>query len=274
MPSIAPLPEQNTRITPVTQDPMEGDILTTHHSGDDTKLGPADAKPPVVQNDPTSVASKPASYQPKVPFGHAEPTGPAVPSGPHTTVAVPVVDVDAVEATEAAPPTPPAAGENPVEENPEEPTELTAPIFESGGINYSRKIIVRLLNKVTGQSQLISFKPGESTKVGQLQITAVNCQASSPKSQMDYAGLLNISEQKPGEKVMKELFHGWMYASSPSITALEHPIYDVSMVECAINTPAPKKETPVEAQKSLEKPSGKMGEKSNVRVRSSAKKSK
>ncbi len=184
----------------------------------------------------------------KVPFGHAEPPPPVIPSGPHATVAVPVVDVDAVESGEAAPPTPVAPQADPAKEDPAEPTDLTSPIFTpESGTNWPRKLVLRVLNKVTGQSAIITLKPGENVKVGQLQVTAVNCQASAPTSQTDYAGLVDISEQKPGEKTMKELFRGWMYASSPSITALEHPVYDVTMVACDINQPAAAK--PAEAEK-------------------------
>jgi hypothetical protein len=252
MPAIAPLPDTGLqRITPDAS--MEGDMLTTKKSDEGKPSSNAGAKPG---------APSLGAYQPAMPFGRGESSGPAIPSGPHTTVAVPVVDVDAVETREAAPPTPPAEGENPADENPEEPTEMTAPLFEASGINYSRRVIIRLLNKVTGQSKLISFKPGESTKIGTMQITAVNCQSSSPKSQTDYAGLLDISEQKPGDKSMKSLFRGWMYASSPSITALEHPVYDVTMVECANSLPAPKKEA---AEAPAEKPLAKTPAKKSKR---------
>jgi len=247
--TIAPLPFQAPatdaqRITPPTRDDT---ILSTKRNAQPEtpvrlpwqKAEPADA--PAVAAAPfapaTDTTAKPnAVYQPKIPFGHAEPSGPVVPSGPHSTEAVPVVGVDAVEASEAAPPTPVEPEADPVQQDPAEPTELTSPIFEAEENALTpRKIVIRVLNKVTAQAQLISFKPNETGKVGKLQITAITCQRSAERSQTDYAGLLDIAElpatdtDKP-----KPLFRGWMYASSPSITALEHPVYDVTMVRCEL----------------------------------------
>ena len=262
--TIAPLPEAATdsqqRIVPENPNPVDAAIMSTHtHAATDaaapsalpwkkpdtaSNAAPAPAPLPTAVAKPATPTTTPfGTYQPKVPFGHAEPTGPVVPSAPHISTAVPVGSVDAVESSEAAPPTPVAAQADPAKEDPADPTELTSPIFEpENGANWPRKLVLRVLNKVTGQSQLVALKPGENIKMGQLQITAVTCQTSAPRSQTDYAGLIDISEQRPGEKGMKALFRGWMYASSPSITALEHPVYDVTVVQCDINQPAPKKE--------------------------------
>ena len=201
---------------------------------------------------PTSAPAMPA----KSPFGHMDkPSGPPVPSGPHATEAVPVGNVDAIEASEPAPPTPVAPGADPVKEDPAAATEFNSPMFEGlKDAGLPRKIVLRALNKVTAQSTLFKVKPGETVRFGQLQITAVMCHTSLPTSQTDYAGLLDIKEQLPGKDVMvnkaslKPIFHGWMYASSPSVAALEHPIYDVTMVSCDIAQPTPKEE-PAPAKK-------------------------
>jgi hypothetical protein len=42
---------------------------------------------------------------------------------------------------------------------------------------------------------------------------------------------LEISDQKPGEPPVA-LFSGWMFASSPALNALEHPVYDVWLLDC------------------------------------------
>ena len=192
---------------------------------------------------PAAAAPAAAQYKPKVPFGRGEAAAmPVVPSGPHTTVSVPVVDVDELEAAEPAPPTPIEPAADPVQENPEEPTELTSPIFTADANSLApRKIILRALNKVTAQSAKLALKPGDKIAFGQLEITAVNCQVSSSTSQSDHAGLVDISEKMPADGTLKPLFRGWMYASSPSITALEHPIYDVTMVACDMMPAAPPK---------------------------------
>lgn len=188
-----------------------------------------------------------STYQGKIPFGRAESSGPVIPSGPRNVEAVPVVGVDAVEASEAAPPTPPPPGSDPAQEDPAEPTDLTSPIFEAepSADKIPRKILIRALNKVTAQAALLTLKPGETVKFGQLEITAQTCRTSAPTSQTDYAAYLDIVEQIPKMPAPKALFHGWMYASSPSITSLEHPVYDVTMVECKAvpTTPAPEEKS-------------------------------
>ncbi len=259
--AIVPLPaveDNQQRIVPAEQNAKDAGMLTTHkvEEGAPAATLPWQKTEPAPANAPGTKPALPfTSPFGKVPFGHAEPAGPVVPSGPHTTVAVPVVNVDAVEASEAAPATPVADGADPAKEDPSDPTELTSPIFEpENGVHVPRKLVLRVLNKVTGQSQLITLKPSENVRMGQLQITAVNCQTSAVKSQTDHAGLIDISEQRPGEKTLKQLFRGWMYASSPSITALEHPVYDVTMVECVIQQPAAKKEAEKPADKVEKKP--------------------
>jgi hypothetical protein len=197
---------------------------------------PKAAASPVFMEAPApAVPSAPASYKPKIPFGRGEAAhnGPEIPSGPRSTIAVPVVGVEELEAAQPQPTLPIAPEADPAQEDPAEPTELTSPIFEADkGDGGPQRIILRALNKVTAQSELIEAKPEEKFMFGQLEITAINCRTSSPTSQTDYAALLEIAEQLPGKKEIKPLFRGWMYASSPSIAALEHPVYDVTMVRC------------------------------------------
>ena len=237
-------------ITPASPPPAPVAPTTTTVSTSPFKA----ATPAAVPATPSAAASanpaeliKPGSYQPtKIPFGRSSsapvPGAPEVPSGPHTAVAVPVSGVDAVEVSEPAPPAPVAPGADPVNEDAAKPTELTSPIFDGAQDSGApRKIVFRALNKVTGQSTLFTTKPNDTVKFGKIEITAIMCRTSIPTSQTDYAGLLDIREQQPDTKLgLKPLFRGWMYASSPSITGLEHPIYDVTMVSCDIAGTEPK----------------------------------
>ena len=257
-PAISPSPDTaQDRITP-TKD-ADSSLLTTKHSSEvPSPAAPTEALPWKSASDPaTPVANAPAkpgspfgSYQPASPFGHAEPLAPIIPDGPHATVAVPIVNVQSLEAPEAAPPTPVAAAADPAKEDPAQPTELTSPIFgDTATSTLPRKIVLRLLNKVTAQATELTFKPNETVKIGTLEITAITCQVSAPQSQTDYAALVDIGERSQDNKTVKPMFRGWMYASSPSITALEHPVYDVTMVKCELPETATKNE-----EKTSEKP--------------------
>jgi hypothetical protein len=188
---------------------------------------------------PTASGTPPAAAY--IPFQRATPYGQqAVPAPLPMNRAVPVENIDLIEVTEPAAPAPQTFEANPVEEDPAAPTEMNAPIFApNSDTKTPREVVLRVLNKVTAQAAELKAKPGETLQFGQLEITAVQCFQSTPSSLPDTVALLDISEKQPGVVGKpKLLFHGWMYASSPSLTALEHPIYDVTMVDCAMKTKA------------------------------------
>lgn len=205
--------------------------------------------PPAVQVTAPGAQATPAPIPAKpmpMPFGRStasqyEP----IPEGPHTTVAVPVENIEMIEAGEPAPATPAAPGADPANEDPAAPTELTAPMFKPQIPLIPRMALVNVLNKVTARAERVSIKPGEMATVGKLQIIASHCQLSAEGSLPDAAALLEISEIIPNSKEPKLLFTGWMYQSSPSVSALEHPVYDVTLLNC--------KDTQAKADK-VEKP--------------------
>lgn len=183
----------------------------------------------------------PPGYKPSVPgpgdipFQRATPYGQqAVPAPLPMNSAVPVETIDGIEVSEPpAPPTdlPPSA--DPASADPAAPTELNAPLFSADADTQTpRTIVLRVLNKVTARSEMLKAKPGEVLEFGKLRIQARQCFQSVPSSLPDAVALLSIAEHLPDREEPKLLFQGWMYASSPSVTALEHPIYDVTMVEC------------------------------------------
>lgn len=249
--TFAPLPDSSPvsvmdKIAPAQEKILNKEMLTTRKT---PKPAPdSDAPPPLKLPSEVIPSHKPATYEPqKIPFGKATPTGPEIPSAPHRAVATPIENIDAVEASEPAPPTPVAPEADPASQSHEEPTELTSPIFDSVSDNGApRRMMLRVLNKVTAQAATYRPAPGEKVRFGQLEITAATCQNSVPTSQPDHAGLLDVYELLPDGKEKKLLFRGWMYASSPSISGLEHPVYDVTMVDCEIAVPA--------ATKTSEKP--------------------
>ena len=166
------------------------------------------------------------------PFGRVSPDAMIpVPTGPRTTESAPVPGVDSMDASD---PTEAAIESNDLPEavqDPSRPTAQTSAIFEDKDVT-PHPVQLRALNKVTGHSTLITIQPGGEEIFGNLMIHAHVCRAAIENSQPDSAALLDISEKKPEDEEAKSLFSGWMYASSPSITGLEHPVYDISVVTC------------------------------------------
>lgn len=87
------------------------------------------------------------------------------------------------------------------------------------------------LNKVTARIVTIEVPMNVTVPFGTLGITLKKCWRAPPDEKPENAALLEIIDHKPGEEPAG-VFSGWMFSSSPAISALEHPVYDVTMIEC------------------------------------------
>ncbi|MDZ3838012.1 MAG: DUF2155 domain-containing protein [Rhodospirillales bacterium] len=94
------------------------------------------------------------------------------------------------------------------------------------------------LDKVTARISTIEAAVGRPVRFGTLEIVARHCDKTPPEERPEAAAFLQISEIKQGEPT-ELLFSGWMFASSPALSALEHPIYDVVVVDCVASSSAP-----------------------------------
>lgn len=89
------------------------------------------------------------------------------------------------------------------------------------------------LDKVTGRTSTLKVTIGETVKFGTLVITVRACDRSPPTEPPESTVFLDIYEARESE-VQTDLFHGWMFASSPALNALEHPVYDVWALNCLL----------------------------------------
>src|SRR5580704_14377571 len=88
------------------------------------------------------------------------------------------------------------------------------------------------LDKITGR--IISFDAviGETVQFGALQVTARACYTRPPTEATNTDAFVDVDEVTlKGE--IKRIFTGWMFASSPGLHAVEHPIYDVWLTDCS-----------------------------------------
>jgi hypothetical protein len=90
--------------------------------------------------------------------------------------------------------------------------------------------VVQGLNKTTAKTSTLEIRIGEKTKFGQISIIAHKCWQASLDQKPESKILLEVFEKKEG--IETRIFYGWMFASSPSISGLEHPIYDLTAVGC------------------------------------------
>ncbi|MBA4749839.1 MAG: DUF2155 domain-containing protein [Alphaproteobacteria bacterium] len=95
----------------------------------------------------------------------------------------------------------------------------------------AKKLTLRGLDKVTGHVQTLELSIGEEAKFGKLNITARQCRKSLPEDPPEALAFLEITETSKADEKLP-VFTGWMFASAPSISAMEHPVYDVWLVGC------------------------------------------
>ncbi len=94
-----------------------------------------------------------------------------------------------------------------------------------------KAVILQGLDKVTARVSRLKAPIGKKIKFGNLEIIARACERTPPEEPPESTVYLDITEVRAGEAVV-DLFHGWMFASSPALNGLEHPVYDVWVLEC------------------------------------------
>ncbi len=91
--------------------------------------------------------------------------------------------------------------------------------------------VLRTLDKVTARVATTTVAVGDGFTMGTLSVTVRACDKRPPEEPPESAAFLEIVENQPDEPPVAR-FSGWMFASSPALSALEHPIYDVWVIDC------------------------------------------
>ena len=107
---------------------------------------------------------------------------------------------------------------------------LTAsPSAQSANISLGQ-VVLRGLDKVTGRLSTMTVNVGEKAQFGALDIYVRVCMTRPPEETPENAAFLQVIEKKPEGQL--KLFSGWMFSSSPALSAMEHPVYDVWVIKC------------------------------------------
>ena len=91
-------------------------------------------------------------------------------------------------------------------------------------------VLLRGVDKVTGRTNTTEIPIGIPTTLGDIRITAERCLKKPPEETPENAAFLFI-EELTGENA-NVIFNGWMFSSNPALSAMEHPIYDIWVLEC------------------------------------------
>jgi len=134
------------------------------------------------------------------------------PANPIPIAAAPVAAAPAPDTTTEPPATPPAPPQ--------------------GGT----QLVMRGLDKITGRPTSLTAAIGKPVHFATLTITARYCYSTPPSETPETAAFVQIEDHRPDQPA-RRVFSGWMYASSPGLNAVEHPLYDVWVISCN-NAPA------------------------------------
>jgi hypothetical protein len=97
-------------------------------------------------------------------------------------------------------------------------------------------IVLGGLDKVGGRVNTFGGKVGTPMQFGTLEIVARTCVTHPPEEPPENAAFLEIFQLQDGNKgEKKKVFSGWMFGSSPALSALDHPVYDVWVLRCESN---------------------------------------
>jgi hypothetical protein len=107
--------------------------------------------------------------------------------------------------------------------------------------------VLQGLDKITARISTITVGVGETVAFGSLQITLRACDKRPPEETPESAAFLQVVEQKPGEQPVTR-FSGWMFASSPALSAMDHPVYDLWVLDCENKGEAPAEGAPAPAE--------------------------
>jgi len=110
--------------------------------------------------------------------------------------------------------------------------------------------VLQGLDKITARVSEITAPVGKTVQFGTLAITVRDCEKNPPEDRPEDAAFLQIDEVRPGEDNVRR-FSGWMFAQSPALSSLEHPVYDIVLLDC--------KGAPASASGSPPAPSGSSG---------------
>jgi hypothetical protein len=218
----------------------------------DSLFGNPPSRPPadVPGRPPSSMPSEPRYIPPPGGGGGGLPPGPP-PGSRIRTEPLPPPPGGTSAPPRATPGAPPPGGQQPVPTGPPPNTET---LVEPPPHKITNPTAVFAgLDKITGRIISFDVAINETVRFGALEVTPRACYSRPPTEAPATDGFIEVDELTlQGE--IKRIFSGWMFAASPGLNAVEHPIYDVWLTECkgapqpavaeAPAAPAPAQRTP------------------------------
>lgn len=117
------------------------------------------------------------------------------------------------------------------------PLVAAAPVTEPTLTPMSERVVrFAVLDKQNGQVREFSAKPGQVVNSGRLTVRVRACEATPPWDRPWSGAFLQIDE-RPRRGGERRIFSGWLFVESPSLSAVQHPNYDVWVKSCTMSFP-------------------------------------
>ena len=94
------------------------------------------------------------------------------------------------------------------------------------------------IDKITGRITTFDVYVNETVQFGALQVTPKVCYSRDDSEAQRVDGFVEVDEITLDRKI-RRIFTGWMFADSPGLNAVEHPVYDVWLTECKAKSDVP-----------------------------------
>ena len=111
---------------------------------------------------------------------------------------------------------------------------LSSPVTHAHATTYEEypSIRMRSLDKITARTLTFDAQVGTTIKFGDIYIKIQSCRKPPPVEKSEAAAFLQIWQNDKKTKEARWVYSGWMFASSPALSAMDHPVYDVWVIDC------------------------------------------
>jgi len=179
----------------------------------------------------------------------AQPTATKGPTSPSAPPPLPVAPAEEAPPAVATPPapilTPPLSPAEVSAAPPQVTASTAAPAAPEAPAHRARfdVAVLQAIDKITAETLRFEAAVGRPVRYKGLIFTVRACERSAPDEPIsDSIAYVTIDSQPratPGRPTpsSRQAFKGWMYASSPGLNPLEHPVYDAWLISCRARAP-------------------------------------
>lgn len=90
--------------------------------------------------------------------------------------------------------------------------------------------VLQGLDKITARVTELTMPNGQTKAFGGLLVRVSSCYRRPPEEPPEATAFVEIGDARQNPAPI--IFRGWMFASSPAVSSLEHPIYDIRVLRC------------------------------------------